>query len=73
MNAGQSKLAMLGVAIILLVLLAYQPMWHAGFIWDDVKYAVENEALRPREVLSAVLAFASSRDVFQFPPAISTP
>ena len=32
-DAWRSSLA--GAAIIFLTLLAYQPIWHAGFVWDD--------------------------------------
>src|SRR5579859_5859662 len=31
--------------IFLLTLLAYLPVWHAGFIWDDDAYVTENPAL----------------------------
>ena len=35
MNTGQSKPSVLGMALMLLTLLAYRPVWRAGLIWDD--------------------------------------
>jgi protein O-mannosyl-transferase len=32
--------------IVLITLLAYQPVWHAGFIWDDDDYVTQNATLR---------------------------
>jgi protein O-mannosyl-transferase len=36
----------LGLLLLLAVIIAYQPVWHAGFIWDDYTHITENETLR---------------------------
>jgi tetratricopeptide (TPR) repeat protein len=46
MKAVQSKPWLLAAAIIFLTLLAYQPVWHAGFIWDDEAHVTGNTTLR---------------------------
>ncbi len=33
------------IALVLVTLLAYQPAWHAGFIWDDDDYITNNSLL----------------------------
>jgi len=35
----------LGVMLILAVVLAYQPVWHAGFIWDDDDHVTANPCI----------------------------
>jgi protein O-mannosyl-transferase len=35
----------LALLLVLMTLLAYQPAWHAGFIWDDHSHVEENPAL----------------------------
>jgi tetratricopeptide (TPR) repeat protein len=40
--------------IILLTLLAYLPVWHAGFIWDDNDYVTQNPTLRDLEGLKHI-------------------
>jgi Tfp pilus assembly protein PilF len=35
-----------GLLLIAAMLLAYQPLWHAGFIWDDDFYVTGNPMLR---------------------------
>ena len=35
-----------GLVLVLAVFVAYQPAWHAGFIWDDNKYVTGNIVLR---------------------------
>ena len=32
--------------LVAAVILVYQPVWHAGFIWDDNDYVTENRTLR---------------------------
>src|ERR1700722_17723481 len=34
-----------GLFLVVATLMAYQPVWHAGFIWDDDKYVTENVTL----------------------------
>ena len=36
---------LLAAAILLVTLLAYQPAWHAGFIWDDDDHLTANPAM----------------------------
>ena len=36
---------MLGLLLVTLTILAYQPAWNAGYIWDDDKYVTENHLL----------------------------
>jgi Flp pilus assembly protein TadD len=45
MKAGQSKQWLFAAAIILLTLLAYQPVWHAGFVWDDASWTTDISSL----------------------------
>ena len=40
--------------LVLITLLAYQPVWHAGFIWDDDRYVTENQALRSLDGLQGI-------------------
>jgi tetratricopeptide (TPR) repeat protein len=37
---------MLGVLLVALIMMAYQQVWHAGFIWDDDAYVTRNPTLR---------------------------
>ena len=37
---------LLGALLVAAVLIAYQPVWHAGFIWDDDSYVTRNPTLR---------------------------
>ncbi len=37
---------LLGLVLVVAVLVAYQPVWHAGFIWDDDLHVTENVNLR---------------------------
>ena len=54
MKAEQSKQWLLATAILFLILLAYQPVWHAGFVWDDGRYVTENQSLRSVEGLRRI-------------------
>lgn len=36
---------LLGLLLVLAVILVYQPVWHAGFIWDDDEYIIKNKLL----------------------------
>jgi len=37
---------LLSLLLIAVTLVAYQPVWHAGFVWDDDLYVTQNAALR---------------------------
>src|SRR5271169_6282671 len=36
---------LLGLVLLAATVLAYQPVWHAGFIWDDDAYVTRNQLL----------------------------
>src|ERR1700704_6434928 len=36
----------LGALLVALIIMAYQQVWHAGFIWDDDSYVTRNPTLR---------------------------
>ncbi len=36
---------LLGFLLVAVTIIAYQPAWHAGFIWDDDRYVTENSLL----------------------------
>ena len=35
-----------GLVLLVITVIAYLPVWHAGFIWDDDHYVTSNNALR---------------------------
>jgi tetratricopeptide (TPR) repeat protein len=41
----RARLAFPGILLVLAVFLAYLPVWHAGFIWDDDYYVTANRLL----------------------------
>jgi tetratricopeptide (TPR) repeat protein len=41
-----AKEQFLPVFLVAVTLLAYQPVWHAGFVWDDDYYVTQNPTLR---------------------------
>ncbi len=45
---------LLGLLMVLFVLAAYQPVWRAGFIWDDDVYVTENKLLTAPDGLSRI-------------------
>ena len=36
---------LLGLLLVAVIIIAYQPAWHAGFIWDDDDYVTDNPLL----------------------------
>lgn len=46
--------ALLPLLLIAVTILAYQPVWHAGFVWDDDYYVTQNPALRDLEGLRRI-------------------
>jgi len=44
-QAAWNRNWLVGLALVTATVLAYQPVWHAGFIWDDDSYVTDNPAL----------------------------
>ncbi len=42
------------LVLVIVTLTAYQPTWHAGFIWDDNYYVTQNRALRSLDGLGRI-------------------
>jgi len=51
LQAGKNKEWLLGAALLALTCLVYQPMLHAGFVWDDVFMVTDNRMLRDQHGL----------------------
>jgi len=45
-QAGKKWAWIFGVVLVLAVVVAYQQVWHAGYIWDDDSYVTKNATLR---------------------------
>ena len=43
-----------GLMLVVAVFLAYQPVWHAGFIWDDDVYVTQNRLLTAPDGLKRI-------------------
>ena len=37
---------LMAALLVLMTILAYQPVWHAGFIWDDDAFLVDNPLIK---------------------------
>ena len=59
------------VLLVLATILAYQPVWHAGFIWDDDKYVTQNPMLTAPDGLRQIW-FSAHRQSQYFPLAFTT-
>src|SRR4051794_19498158 len=45
-QAGKKCAWIFGAVLVLAVVIAYQQVWHAGYIWDDDSYVTKNATLR---------------------------
>ncbi len=50
----QIRVWLFGAALVASVILAYQPVWHAGFIWDDDVYVTGNPLLKASDGLRRI-------------------
>ncbi|MGA2139554.1 MAG: O-GlcNAc transferase, partial [Verrucomicrobiia bacterium] len=50
----RDKLWLAALALVVVTIVAYQPAWRAGFIWDDDSYVTENPALRSLNGLQGI-------------------
>ena len=57
--------------LVVLVAMAYQPVWHAGFIWDDDAYVTENPMLTEPGGLRQIW-FSAHRQSQYFPLVYTT-
>ena len=60
-----------GLFLVLVTLLAYQPVWHAGFIWDDEHYVTENALLHSVDGLRLIW-FVPGATVQYYPLTFTT-
>ena len=56
--------------LVFITLLAYQPVWHAGFIWDDDVYVTKNPALRSLDGLQGI--WSKPGTTIQYYPLVFT-
>jgi Flp pilus assembly protein TadD len=52
--SSQTQTWLLAFLLVLGVILAYQPVWHAGFIWDDDAYVTQNKLLTAPDGLQRI-------------------
>jgi tetratricopeptide (TPR) repeat protein len=44
---------LLGLLLVAVILMAYQPVWHAGFIWDDDEFLTDKPVIKSVDFKSA--------------------
>src|SRR3984957_21178411 len=59
-----------GLVLVLAVIVAYQPVWHAGFIWDDDTYVTNNLMLHDFNGLKNI--WLDTRATPQYYPLVHT-
>ncbi len=52
--AHNKRGVIIGLVLVLAVIFAYQPVWNAGFIWDDDVYVTENSLLSAPDGLKRI-------------------
>jgi len=55
---------LVGLLLIAATVLAYQPVWHAGFIWDDDTFLVDNPVIKSADGPYRLWFTASTPDYF---------
>jgi tetratricopeptide (TPR) repeat protein len=55
---------LLGFLLVALTLIAYQPVWHAGFFWDDDTFLTNNPVIKSAAGLYRLWFTASTPDYF---------
>jgi protein O-mannosyl-transferase len=59
------------VLLVLVTILAYQPVWHAGFTWDDDDYITKNSTLHTLDGLRLIW-FAPGATIQYYPLTFTT-
>jgi len=54
LQVSQWRTWLLGLALVAATIFAYQPIWHAGFIWDDDLYVTHNRLLSAPDGLQRI-------------------
>lgn len=54
LHSSRNRAWLLGLLLVAATLLAYQPAWHAGFIWDDDEYVTNNPLLSAPDGLQRI-------------------
>jgi hypothetical protein len=62
---------LLGLLLVAATIAAYQPLWHAGFIWDDDDYVTNNTALHNLDGLKRIW-FDTTAPPQYYPPVITS-
>jgi len=55
---------LLGFFLVTITVMAYQPVWHAGFIWDDDEFLTDNPVIKSANALHRLWFTASTPDYF---------
>ncbi|MGA2557294.1 MAG: hypothetical protein ABSG04_13570, partial [Verrucomicrobiota bacterium] len=55
---------LVGFFLVAVTLLAYQPVWHAGFIWDDDKFLTDNPVIKSADGLYRLWFSAATPDYY---------
>jgi hypothetical protein len=54
LRSSRNRAWLLGLLLVVATLLAYQPAWQAGFIWDDDEYVTDNPLLTAPDGLKRI-------------------
>ena len=54
LGSSRNRAWLLGLLLVAATLLAYQPAWQAGFIWDDDEYVTDNPLLTAPDGLKRI-------------------
>jgi tetratricopeptide (TPR) repeat protein len=55
---------LLGFLLVAVTMIAYQPVWHAGFIWDDDSFLTDNPVIKSADGLCRLWFTASTPDYY---------
>ncbi len=55
---------LLGLFLVAVTIIAYQPVWHCGFIWDDNEFVTDNPVIKSTDGLCRLWFTASTPDYY---------
>jgi len=62
--SASSRAWLLGLVLVAVTFIAYQPVWHAGFIWDDDAYLTKNPLIKSADGLRQFWFTSSMLDYY---------